>query len=424
VLIGGGIVLLRPRRCEPERQEMERRRSVLREAQAGLDQAQRILAEQRERVTELRTELAALERAAASSTTIDGRTYHRIAEGTVTADGLADITATVASQLAEAEAVEAENAVNVESWQEKVDRYGAEARHAERAYNECIEAAATPAPVAGGEPTPAPPGGPSGGPAVVVDPADEPGGCIEGTKEMIPAGPARSIRVIRDVSLIVEVVDGSGRAVDTGRTMASGLGALAGELGTLGSLLGGAGAGTAVSGGVGAMTAGSYVKGSAGLVAGGAQTYIAGADPNIGTESFPVSIPTSPQEAVTEFLEATARLGELVASKVSDWMEGNQLYTARITYFEQQITATPHHLMVCRGGRMVCAERVYVCEVGNLTRRAGPSATPLSKQGSMEQHKFAGEIRRLSSRARSDMRSSIERRVEFDNETQPGPCQS
>jgi hypothetical protein len=396
-------------------QAAEQRRKTVDDA---LEQARRYLKERQARVSEQEAELQRLETAAASSVTEHGVTYHLIDGGRVTSEGLQSLTDAARRSLADARAAESDAQSSVKEWEQRAHDAGVAAAEAKSAYEDCV-GAHTPEP----EESPAEPASTSpGGAATAAASATEPAECTSGETEVRPAGDPDSIQVTVDFSLFVEVMEGSGRNVEAGKTLAVDLSDLAGSLGTIGSLLGAYGSGRSVGQGVLGLQAGKYTLAGGKLLRGGVEGYIAGADPNIGTESFPISIPTSPQEAATEFLEATARLGALVADKVSEWMEMNQLLRIRMTYFYQRITAAPHQVWVCENGRWACREQIYEITVGSLQRRPGPQQGPFRLESDMARQRFDQEVQNMTRRGRSEIETSVRRRVEFEQAHQPRPC--
>jgi hypothetical protein len=415
LLLGlGGFLLARAAKdpCEELRKLWEAAERRVKLAEDALGKARRHLEERKARTAGAREELARLERSRLNSITERGVTYHLIEGGRVTTEGLEELIATHTRLVESAEATEAEAAKSVAEWEPRLERARAEAAEAKQAYERCVGERSNPVP--GEVTTP-------GGPAVASSP-EQVSGCEEGATEARPAGEAESINVTVDFSLIIEVDEGSERKVGEARALALDLTNLANELGTLGSLLGAFGSGSSVAGGVGGLRAGEYVEGAGGLVWGGITGYIAGADPNIGTQSFPVSIPTSPQEAATEVLEATARLGALVAQKVGEWMEMNQLYNIRLTFLYQSVTATPYQIWRCRAGRFKCAEQVYHYTVSGLQRRPGPHRGQFRLESDIARTQFQREIERMLAVARSNLEASARAKATFDARHRPGHC--
>lgn len=249
-----------------------------------------------------------------------------------------------------------------------------------------------------------------------------PSGCVEGTKELRATGPSESIDVVVDFSLIVEVDMGSERNLDLANTLTLQLSQLAQELDTLGTLMGGLGAGQTLAGGVTGLAQGEFFEGTLGLVSGGWETYKAAADPSMGGDLFDVWVPTSPADAAVEVLKGTAQLGAIVSRKVGEWMQMNQLYNIRITFFYQTVTVTPHQVWECRNGAWVCVEKVFHYSVSGLQRRAGPRRDQFRLESDIARARFEAEINRMTARARSELESSARRKAEFDQRHRPGPC--
>ncbi|MGH3650674.1 MAG: hypothetical protein ACRDU9_08190, partial [Acidimicrobiia bacterium] len=202
--------------------------------------------------------------------------------------------------------------------------------------------------------------------------------------------------------------------VEEGQALALNLAQLAKEIGALDQLLGGYGAGRTIAQGIG-LQAGKYTLSGGDLVQGGVDAFIAGYDPSL-SPKFDIWVPTSPQDVVTETLKATAQLGSIISGKVSEWMEGNQLYRVRVTYFYQTITAAPYQVWICEGGRWVCRETIFEITVSGLQRRAGQVKADIDKN-TMER-----ELGNLTSVARNAIRQSVQRKAEFEQAHQPGPC--
>jgi hypothetical protein len=158
------------------------------------------------------------------------------------------------------------------------------------------------------------------------------------------------------------------------------------------------------------------------VVEGGIGTYKAAADPSMGGESFDVFPPTSPADAAVEVLKCTAQLGALVASKVGEWMEMNQLYNIRLTYFYQTVTATPYQIWRCQAGHWVCVEKVFHYSVSGLQRRPGPRQGPFRLESDIARAQFQREIDRMVSAARGQLEQSARGRAEFNQRHRPGPC--
>lgn len=270
-------------------------------------------------------------------------------------------------------------------------------------------------------------GGTVSGPAgpVVVDDGGEKTRerkCKEGDRETRPAGSPESITVDVDFSLIVE---SSGiRNVEGAKTMAFELNNLAQDLDLAGSLLGGASSGTSIVGGIGAMKSGKYVSGAGGLVSGTVSGVMTGAGASVGVEGMEVSIPTSPPEAITEVLEATAKLGAIVAGKVGEWLVMNELYTVRLRFFRQKLTATPYEVWECRGGQLVCVQKIFEIEISKLMRSGQPTPKDFKLESDIARRRFTSHINRLSNMAKNRLESAARKRAKFEQDHRPGPCGS
>lgn len=262
------------------------------------------------------------------------------------------------------------------------------------------------------------------GPGVVDDGGDKTRerGCKEGEREVRPAGKPKSITVVVDFSLIVE--SSELRNVEGAKTMAFELSNLAQDLDLAGSLAGGWSAGNSIVGGIGAMKSGKYVSGAGGLVSGTVSGVMTGAGASVGTEGMSISIPTSPAEAITEVLETTAKLGSIVAKKVGDWLVMNEIYTVRLSYFRQRLTATPYEIWECRGGRWVCVQKIFEIEISKLMHGGGPNPQSFRLESDLVRHRFTTHINRLTNMAKNRLQDGARKRAKFEREHRPRPCGS
>jgi hypothetical protein len=264
------------------------------------------------------------------------------------------------------------------------------------------------------------------GPSVVGsgdDPDEEPERrCEEGAKEPRPGKSSDSITVDVDFSIIVEP-EGI-RDVEGAQAMAFDLGNLARDLDLAGSLLGGASSGTSIVGGIGGMRSGTYVTGAGGLISGTVSGLMTGAGASVGSGQMEISIPTSPPEVISEVLEVTARLGSIVAGKVGEWLQMNELYHVRIRFFRQTLTATPHEIWECQGNEWVCAEKVYEITIGRLQQGGQPNPKTFRLDSNVARHRFEQHINNLTRLAKSRLEAGARRRLQFEQEHRPGPCGS
>lgn len=404
----------------------------VKKGEKGLSEARATLTSAKQRVSELEAELASLEKAAGSYVTEHGTNYHLIPGGRVTSDGLADITASVKRNLESARARVKSEEKNVSQWEQRVNELRAGADKAKAAYEACVGAATAPTDTGTTDPGPTDTTDvPTGGLGVVtvpvgtsvVDEADETDdGCEEGTREERAGTPESPITVDVDFSIIIEP-EGI-RNVEGAQAMAFGLSNLARDLDLAGSLLGGASAGTSIVGGIGGMQSGSYVAGAGGLISGTVSGVMTGAGAHVGSGDMEISIPTSPPEAMSEVLEATARLGAIVASKVGEWLVMNELYHVRIRFFTQTLTATPYEIWECRGGKMVCSQKTYGIEIGKLKRGGQPNPRTFRLDSDLARRRFEQHINSLTNMAKSRLEAGARKRAEFEQKHQPGPCSS
>jgi hypothetical protein len=162
------------------------------------------------------------------------------------------------------------------------------------------------------------------------------------------------------------------------------------------------------------------VKGSAGVARGSLEAVLA-VKGNLGTDSFPIPVPTSPEEVLVGVLQVTAQLGSLVAGKVTQWMKMNQIYRVRSTLFYQEVSVQPIEIWECSDGHWMCVEKVLQYQVSGLERQQGP-AELFRIESEVSSHRFEIHINGLSARAKRSIESSAKSLVEFEQANQPGPC--
>lgn len=406
-------------------------------AEQSLEEARQYLEERKAHVAELEAELAKLKAAAGNSLTEGGKKYHLIAEGKVTAEGLKEITSSVADSLAHAKSAEASAAQSVSDWEARVVEYRQAADDAKAAYEACVGVSTgstggtststgagdtvTTGAAAGG--MTAAPEAPPGETTVVGGVVEEPKKvCEEGTRKTEDLDPEPPVTTIVDFSIIVEVEPESKRQVETAEALAFDLRRLYGELDLAGTMLGAHGAGDSLAGAVGGLHAGNYVTAAGGLAEGTASGLLAGTGAHVGSGDMQISIPTSPQEALTEVLEATARLGALVADKVGKWMKMNQLYRVRLRFFTQTLTAKPFQVMECRNNQWVCAEKGYEISISKLQLGPQPNPRSFKLEGVASRHAFERHLATLAQRAKQEIDKGVKQRKKFEDEHQRGPC--
>ena len=170
------------------------------------------------------------------------------------------------------------------------------------------------------------------------------------------------------------------------------------------------------------MQSGTYVTGAGGLISGTVSGVMTGAGASVGSGGMEISIPISPPEALSEVLEATARLGTIVATKVGEWLQMNELYHVRIRFFTQTLTATPYEIWECQNGEMVCTEEVYEIEIGRLEKggQSGPKTFRLDSD--LARHRFDSHLNTLTAMAKNRLVQGARERLEFEQSHQSGPC--
>lgn len=144
--------------CDEAKGEVENRKRVLDEAREALKEAQKERQKWLDIVKEVEAELQELENARRSSVESGGVTYHRIAEGMVTAEGLEDIINSVKDRLQNAKDNVPDVSQSEKDWEQRVkdqekrvkeaqdraDEKCKEAAAAKKAYEDCIKGSAGP----------------------------------------------------------------------------------------------------------------------------------------------------------------------------------------------------------------------------------------------------------------------------------------
>jgi hypothetical protein len=415
LLLFGLWLLVGPGRdCERLRREWEALQRQYHQIREAFDKAMAYLEERRAVRAEIEAEIAGIERTGSMGASLEGSTRFRlIPEGKVTDEGYDAILGTVREQLDSARDGERMAEESLEEWRRQLEDAAARADAARRAYEECIGKA-----VAGL--TPPADGSTSTGGSPVIASTPEQSGCPDGTREARPLAAPRMFRLYVDFAVIVEIEEGSERNIQTGEDLALNLGQLGLDLAALGSLLGARGAGGNVASGVTGLGAGSYVKGSLGIARGSVEGLLA-VKGNLGTASFPIPVPTSPEEVLVGVLQVTAQLGAMVAGKVTEWMKMNQIYRVRSTLFYQEVSVQPIQIWECKAGQWVCVEKVLQYEVSGLERQPGASQS-FRIEGDVSQHQFESYINGATARAKQSIEASARALVEFEQSNPPGPC--
>lgn len=238
---------------------------------------------------------------------------------------------------------------------------------------------------------------------------------IEGKREARPAGDPEKTLVFVDFSVITGVSEGSERNVAAGNQLAIDLSDLATELDFAGDLLNARSAGLHIGGAVNGYSTGKYAVTSSGLVKGGIDAAMA-------TIAVVPEVPTTPVQAGLEGLETMARLGSVIASKVTEWMTNVQIMTVRLTMFYQDITATPYEIWECTGERgWVCLERVWEIEVSGLRRLLGQDRI-FTVNSEIRRREFERVIQGLAHRAATTIRRDAESLARWRSDHETGPC--
>lgn len=262
------------------------------------------------------------------------------------------------------------------------------------------------------------------GPAVVVEEPEKTRErkCREGDREIRQVGRVDRITVNVDFSIIIESTGLYDQ--EAARQMSLGLSNLAQDLDLAGYLLGGLSSGKTINGGIGALKQGKYVTGGAGLAYGTVTGAMTAAGVTVGTESMDISIPTSGPEVISELLESIAKLGSLVARKVGEWTEHNEIYSVRMVFFRQKMTATPYQIWECQGGEWRCVRKLYEIEVSKLMRGGEPNPKEFKLESKRNRYLFNREIRRSGNIARARIANGMRMRKKFLQEHRAGPCGS
>jgi hypothetical protein len=415
LLLFGLWLLVGPGRdCERLRQEWEALQRQYDEIRFAFDQAMAHLAERRAIRSGIEADIAGIERTGSMGGSVEGSTrFKLIPEGKVTEEGYDAILQTVRDQLDSARDGERMAEESVEEWRGQLEGAAAKADAARGAYEECIGKA-----VAGLTPPSEGSTATGGGPVVAT--AAEQAGCPEGTREARPLARPRTFRLYVDFAVIVEVEEGSERSVRIGEDLAVSLGQLGLDLAALGSLLGARGAGGNVASGVTGVGAGSYVKGSLGVARGTVEGLLA-VRGNLGTASFPIPVPTSPEEVLVGLFQVTAQFGALVAGKVTGWMKMNQIYRVRSSLLFQEVSVQPIQIWECQAGRWVCVERVLQYQVSGLQRQPGASQS-FRLEGDLSRHQFESYVNGATARAKQTIEAAARAFVEYEQSNAPGPC--
>ena len=248
-------------------------------------------------------------------------------------------------------------------------------------------------------------------PREVADPCDG----QAGKRELRRTGEADTTRVYVDFSVITGVVEASERNLGAGERLVLALKDLATELDFAGDLLNARSAGLHIGGAVNGYAAGKYTVMASGVIKGGADAAMA-------TTDVAPDIPTNPLQAGVEGLETLARLGRVIAGKVTEWMANIQIMTVRLTMFYQDIRATPYEIWECRtGDGWVCIERIWEIEVSRLKKVPGTDRS-YTVNSDVRRREFQRVIRGMSQRAASTVKRDAEDLARWRADHEPAPC--
>ncbi|NIA25799.1 MAG: hypothetical protein GWP04_09565 [Gammaproteobacteria bacterium] len=320
------------------------------------------------------------------------------------------------AEIAEAEA-EANEACDAATQAQEAADAACEAADAARLrYEECVGRAMAGAGSEGGTEGPS---GPSG-PGIASGDGDDTGqrDPCEGQpkRKAEPAGPADRINVTVDFSMFVEAEPASKHGEDAGEQIVFDLQRIAQELDLVGDLMSARGAGLQVAGNINGYAAGKYVASTAGVIKGGIDATLAATD-------IAPDVPTTPAQAGVELLESVAKLAGFITGKVTEWMQNNRLMTARVTYFWQEITATPYLIMECRTGEgWVCVEKVWEIEISKLHKRRGPRSRTWRPVSDLDRSRMERDFRRLAGAAANTIKNHATNLARWRSRHEPGPC--
>jgi hypothetical protein len=380
-----------------------------------LTKSQAWLEEKRAERQRIQEELERLRHSAGmGSITEGGTTYQSLpGEGLVTDEGMAAIIKSTEAQLDSIQQSVQMGEEMVNEWRLKTEDAAAEAETARKAYEDCI-GASTPKTSDTATTTTATGTTTTTGGGVAVSTTTTREGCPQGDRRAVPLADARTFRVIRAFRIETET-QGEAMAGEAGQQMAADLKELGAELGFLGSLLGAHGAGKRV--GESLVRTGS----AANLVRGGVEGYLA-AKGNLGTDSFSVPVPTSPQEVLVGVLQLIAQLAGTVATKANEWMDRRSFVSYRLVQEYQMITVRPYQIEECDGQTYQCVEKILEYQIGDSGEQAGNWRDGGTGINQMERDRQQREMQMLINQGKSAMERSARAILEFEAQYPPGPC--
>jgi hypothetical protein len=160
---------------------------------------------------------------------------------------------------------------------------------------------------------------------------------------------------------------------------------------------------------------------AANLVRGGVEGYLA-AKGNLGTDSFSVPVPTSPQEVVVGVLQLIAQLAGTVATKANEWMDRRSFVSYRLVQEHQMVSVRPYKIEECDGQTYQCVETIIEYQIGDAGEQAGNWRDGGTGINQMEKDRQQRELLMLINQGKSAMERSAQAILEFEARYPPGPC--
>ena len=409
-----GLFLLAKKNCEELYRLWQAAQRRYETTMEELTKSQAWLEEKRAERQRIQEELERLRQSAGMGSVTDGATTYQSlpGEGLVTDEGMAAIIRSTETQLDSIQQSVQMGEEMVDNWRLKTDQAAAEAEAARNAYEDCVGASSPKTSATTSTATGT--GDTAIGGGVVVSSATSQEGCPQGDRRAVPLADGRTFRVIRAFRIETEA-QGEAMAGEAGQMLAADLNELGAELGFLGSLLGAHGAGKRV--GESLVRTGS----AANLVRGGVEGYLA-AKGNLGTDSFSVPVPTSPQEVVVGVLQLIAQLAGTVATKANEWMDRRSFVSYRLVQEYQMITVQPYKIEECDGQTYQCVEKTLEYQIGDTGEQAGNWRDGGTGISPMERDRQQRELQTLINQGKTAMERSAKAILEHEAQYPPGPC--
>ncbi len=249
-------------------------------------------------------------------------------------------------------------------------------------------------------------------------PADHADPCTsgKGMREARRVGDPEKTLVFVDFSVVAGIPEGSERGPDAGTRLPMALDDLATEMRFAGHLLEARSAGLHIGGVINGYATGSYTVTGAGILRDGIDRV------TMATGDLQAEPPTSPMDSGMDGLEALGSLGDVIASKITDWVGTAEALTVGLTMFYQDITATPFEIWECTPEReWACIEQVWEIEVSGLKRLLGQERL-FTVDSELRRREFGRVVRGLSHRAATTIRRDAESLARWRTEHEPEPC--